>query len=93
MLQKRAKTLTLAAAALSAGLAAGLALAGTAAVAAPGAVGGLKADANKVSPVEATSYSCWWRHGVRYCRRTAPALGFYFGPQRRYGHYGYRRWY
>jgi nitrous oxide reductase len=81
--------LTLAAAAMSAGLA----LAGTAASAAPGSVGGIKADAQTVSPVEKTSYSCWWQHGRRYCRRDVPTFGFYIGQPRRYGYYGHRRWY
>lgn len=80
--------MTLAAAALSAGLA----LAGTTASAAPGSVGGLKADAQAASSVEAVSYGCWWRHGVRYCKRyAAPVYSFYSGPRYyRYGHY--RRW-
>jgi hypothetical protein len=80
----------------AAAVAAGLALSVSGASAAPisNAFTGMKSGAAALAPVEAVSYGCWWRHGVRYCRRSVPSFGFYIGPPRRYGHYGhygYRR--
>jgi hypothetical protein len=82
----------------AAAVAAGLALVGTAASAAPisAPLSSLKADAQATSPVDQVSYRCWWRHGRRHCAHTyayAPPVvyGFYAGP--RHGHHrSYRRW-